>query len=399
MGRWLAIAILIGLAPTPLAAADDGGAGSQLKEVERALEMKRRESSELLQKSADIDKDINRLRLESVAAAKTIQEHEGKIYWLEDRLAELSLKEKEKSARLGLSRGRFSTVLAALERLARRPPEALFVQPLSPTETVRSAILLRAAVPMIEQRARRLRLELAELSRARSETTQRRIELASAVDGLTHQRARMDGLLVSKANLKRWTESERRKATERTLALADQAKSLRDLLKRLESDRRKRALKKPVPPPQAASRPKKDDIRAAPISKARGTLPYPVVGRLTGHYGQASGSGLTSKGITIETRAGAQVVAPFEGQVVFAGQFRGYGRLLIIEHSEGYHSLLSGLGRIDGAIGHRVLGGEPVGVMGSKDDGKPTLYVELRRNGRPINPLPWLAANKGKVSG
>jgi septal ring factor EnvC (AmiA/AmiB activator) len=125
-----------------------------------------------------------------------------------------------------------------------------------------------------------------------------------------------------------------------------------------------------------------------------------VVGRLVGLYGQPTRTGLTRKGITIETSADATVIAPYEGHVVFAGKFRGYGQLLIIEHSEGYHTLLADLERIDCVIGQWVTAGEPVGAMGRPGSGdKPALYVELRRNGQPVNPLPWLTASKDKVSG
>ena len=113
----------------------------------------------------------------------------------------------------------------------------------------------------------------------------------------------------------------------------------------------------------------------------------------------ADAYGTTSKGLTIQTRQGAEIVAPYDGRVVYAGPFRGYGQILIIEHSEGYHSLLAGLSRIDAAAGQWVLAGEPVGAMGQQETGEPELYLELRRNGRPINPLPWLALHKGKVSG
>ena len=119
-----------------------------------------------------------------------------------------------------------------------------------------------------------------------------------------------------------------------------------------------------------------------------------MVGRILGRYGEVSSTGLTQKGLTLETAPGAQVVAPYEGNVVYAGQFRGYGELLIIEHGEGYHSLLAGLSRIDSTIGQWVVAGEPVGVMGRTDTRRPVLYVELRRNGQPINPLPWLAAQR-----
>jgi murein hydrolase activator len=134
------------------------------------------------------------------------------------------------------------------------------------------------------------------------------------------------------------------------------------------------------------------------FSAAQGKMPYPARGKVIEQYGQTNDVGHVMKGITIQTRRDAQVIAPYDGQVAFSGPFRGYGLLLIIEHSEGYHTLLAGMARIDVAVGQRLLAGEPVGVMG-QDDTKPALYVELRRNGQPVNPLPWLSAQKSKVTG
>ena len=118
------------------------------------------------------------------------------------------------------------------------------------------------------------------------------------------------------------------------------------------------------------------------------------MGHISGRYGETVRRGVTRKGLTIETRDSAQVIAPYDGKVVFAGNFRGYGQLLIIDHGEGYHSLLAGMSRIDGIMGQYLLSGEPVGVMGSQIESKPALYIELRRNGQPINPVPWLAKRK-----
>ena len=91
--------------------------------------------------------------------------------------------------------------------------------------------------------------------------------------------------------------------------------------------------------------------------------------------------------------------APFDGQVVFSGPFRGYGPIVILEHGGGYHSLIAGLHRIDTTDGSWVVAGEPVGVMSTGPRGERSLYLELRRNGQPINPLPWLASREGKTSG
>jgi septal ring factor EnvC (AmiA/AmiB activator) len=116
-------------------------------------------------------------------------------------------------------------------------------------------------------------------------------------------------------------------------------------------------------------------------------------------FGQPGDGGQPHRGLTIEARPGARLVAPLDGKIVFAGPFRTYGLILIIEHSEGYHTLLAGLGRIDGTVGQTVSTGEPVGIAGSAETGNPSIYVELRRNGQPIDPLPWLAPRNEKVSG
>jgi septal ring factor EnvC (AmiA/AmiB activator) len=123
----------------------------------------------------------------------------------------------------------------------------------------------------------------------------------------------------------------------------------------------------------------------------------PARGRIARLFDPSVESGPLSKGVVIQTLPSAQVVAPFDGHVVFQGPFRGYGSILIIEHADGYHTLLSGLGRIDAAVGQWLLAGEPVGVMGS--DGTPELYVELRRASQPIDPLPWLRISGDKVKG
>ncbi|MCG8545958.1 MAG: peptidoglycan DD-metalloendopeptidase family protein, partial [Alphaproteobacteria bacterium] len=136
-----------------------------------------------------------------------------------------------------------------------------------------------------------------------------------------------------------------------------------------------------------------------PFSQSRGRLPMPVRGKIVQLYGAADGFGQMSKGIRVETLPNAQVVAPSDGSIMFAGEFRGYGLLLIISHGESYHTLLAGMSEIYGTVGQSVLAGEPVGQMGASQGERPTLYVELRRGGEPINPQPWMAANNGKVSG
>ena len=159
------------------------------------------------------------------------------------------------------------------------------------------------------------------------------------------------------------------------------------------------------PVPEQAENPKGDlsvlpltSVRP-PVSTARGSFAMPARGKLISKFDETTDLGFSTKGIVIETRSAAQIITPYDGRIAFAGRFREYGLLLIIDHGEGYHTLLAGMGRIDVLVDQRVLAGEPVGVMQSVPDGPPRLYVELRSDGHPINPLPWLAAETIKISG
>ena len=152
------------------------------------------------------------------------------------------------------------------------------------------------------------------------------------------------------------------------------------------------------PNSDAASSPR---LAALPMSPppVKSSLPYPAHGDVIIHFGGRSKDGKNSLGASIRTRDRAQVVAPRDGEVVFAGLFRGYGQLLILEHDDGYHSLLSGFSRIDAEVGQAVLAGEPVGVMGIVAESAKILYIEIRQNRQPIDPIPWLLAGDRKVRG
>lgn len=380
--------------------------GQRLKALEKAIDEGRQKSRQLKEKALEIDNELARLRRDMVAAASIIQEQERRAAEVEKELADLRAKEDAKFDRLKARRGQLAKVLVALERVARYPPEALMTQPIPPSDTVRSAILLRAAVPEIETRALRLRDDIDSLAAARRDVAVKKAQLDQVTLGLETERRRLAALFGQQTAIKHRTLAQARAETRRMNELAAQATDLRELLDRVRKSRQQLAerTRATVPKPGKDESPQPETaptveglpagLTGAPITSQRGKLPPPVVGRILGRYGEALSTGLTQKGLTLETAPGAQVVAPYEGNVVYAGQFRGYGELLIIEHGEGYHSLLAGLSRIDSTIGQWVVAGEPVGVMGRSETRRPVLYVELRRNGQPINPLPWLAAQR-----
>jgi septal ring factor EnvC (AmiA/AmiB activator) len=140
-----------------------------------------------------------------------------------------------------------------------------------------------------------------------------------------------------------------------------------------------------------------------PFAHAKGMLQMPIQGLRVVSFGDKTKYGGQSKGIGIRARYGGTVVSPCDGLVVYAGEFRAYGQLLIISPGDGYHVLIAGLSQIDVQVGQSVLMGEPVGVMSSpvgspgEKDGGPVLTVEFQKDRRPIDPDPWWsqASRKG----
>jgi len=393
-----------------------------LQEIEKALQQEQKQSEELQRKSDALRHELAELAQKMVEAAKAVQDHERDISSLEAQVAALRVEEAQKAAKLVTQREQFAKVLMSLERLARFPPEAMIAQPTSPSDTVRSAILLRSVVPEIERRAELLRQQIESLAKSRERMNEQQLALKQNKEALASQSQTLGGLLARKKLLKKETDAEHKQAALRAEKLAREADNLRDLISNIRQEQQVREAEKelqqaiqdevdsspsettrkvvlvPPPPPLPPPLPS-GSLTGISISTRQGHLPFPAVGTIVTRYGENNENGVTRRGIEIVTRSAAQVIAPYEGQVVFVGEFRGYGQLLIIEHSEGYHSLLAGMSRIDSVMGQWVLVGEPVGIMEPTVGAEPVLYVELRRDGRPINPLPWLVSRSANTQG
>jgi septal ring factor EnvC (AmiA/AmiB activator) len=409
----LAAALVIGVLMAPVAVAEPAAPeqkSGKLADIERARKESEARAAKLAREAKKLEREAEQTARRLVALAAEARAHERAINELRDRLAEIAAERELRSRDLEARHAYLTQVLAALERIARRPPEALMAYARTPQDTLRGAMLLRAAIPKIEAEAQRLRAEIDDLARLGEQAAARRETLAREQSGLDAKRKQLATLVAKKRERARTTKAEEDRAAARAQALAKEAGDLRELLAAIERDRKARVTLTPprrVPPPARVAalpkvRPAVPDPPAAPggvtMSAARGRLIPPVVGRLAVSFGVREGPG-RAKGIRLEAADGAQVVAPFGGEVVFSGPFRGYGPLLIIDHGEGYHSLLAGLGRIDAVVGQKLLTGEPIGVMTQHGKASHRLYMELRQGGRPIDPLPWLAASPNiKVS-
>jgi septal ring factor EnvC (AmiA/AmiB activator) len=378
----------------------------QLEQIERSIGTERETQRRLTREAETLARELGGLRTRSVRLAEALQVSEENLSDLEQRLSELDADARAKEADFAQRRVQLGRMVAELGRLGRQPVEAALVLPASPMDSARTAKLLGTLTPALRDQANALSVQLVALQVARASVDAQHKAVAQAAERLAADREALDSVIERRARIYAELEIAQRGSAARLERLTRDAQDIRELIERLNADRlaaearEQEAAQSAAREAQLAGRaPPPPERPGRPFSEAGAAVSPPARGRVVLSFGQPGEGGQPHRGLTIETRSGAQIVAPYDGQIAFAGPFRTYGLILIIEHSEGYHTLLAGLGRIDGAVGQRVTTGEPVGTAGSPEAGSPSIYVELRRNGQPINPLPWLAPRNEKVSG
>jgi len=379
----------------------------------QALQAERKKAAEAEAKlREEIDAlagDRRKFNQQLIDTASRVRTVEQRIAATETRLKPLD--ENESTIRKSLEgrRAVIAEVLAALQRMGRRPPPAVMVQPEDALQSVRSAIMLGAVLPEMRQQAERLATDLAELVRLRKEIALEREALARDLAAMADDQQRL--ALLVEGRQKRQTAAESELAAERQHAttLAKQADNLKDLIAKLEQGldndtRSARTAARTALEGRMVPGTPGDPGRLGPavtFSAARGLLPLPVNGVKIRNFGDPDSSGGAEKGLAIAARPGAQVTSPCDGLVVYSGPFRSYGQLLILNAGGGYHVLLMGMERISVDPGQFVLTGEPVAAMGSGGQlaaaavtmtpSQPVLYIEFRKDGTPIDPGPWWA--------
>lgn len=357
-----------------------------------------------------LGQDRRKLNEELISTAARERATEARIAASEERLKPLDENERAIRKSLGRRRAVIAEVLAALERIGQHPPPALLVRPDDALKAVRSAILLGAVLPDMRQQARVLAGDLADLLRVRKQITTEHERLQHDAAAMAKERQRLSLLVAERQKKLAEKESAFAQARHKSLALARDADNLKDLIGKLEQglDSTTRAARMAARSGPDTGGGKSDLGRLQPavsFAAAKGTLALPVNGVKLRNFGAPDGLGGEEKGILIATRARAEVTSPCDGWVVYAGPFRSYGQLLILDAGGGYHVLLAGMGRISVDVGQFVLAGEPVAMMGSgpkvaailaAGSSQPILYVEFRKDGTPIDPAPWWAADEGE---
>jgi septal ring factor EnvC (AmiA/AmiB activator) len=361
-----------------------------------------------------LSEDRRTLNEQLIASAARVRDVEGKTEAAQARLRELDLRQYGLRKTLDERRSQVIEILAALERVGRDPPPALLVRPEDALDSLRTAITLGSLLPDMRAQAAVLVADLTDLSHLRNDIVAQRAALSQNLDQLAFEQLRLN-MLVD-ARQKKQAEAEQALASEHQNAveLAQQADNLKDLIAKLETSLNTnpaaRAANVGVGHPDLAAL--HDPGRLSPavaFADLRGQLHLPVNGLAIRAFGDPNGIGGTQKGVSIAAEPGAEITSPCDSWVVYAGPFRSYGQLLILNAGGGYHVLLAGMERISVDLGQFVLTGEPVAVMGGQTpesaaiatgSKQPVLYVEFRKGGTPIDPSPWWATNEGeKVRG
>ena len=412
----------------------------ELAALKESISLVKERQSKLEDEVRALDKDRASINKALINAAKRAQELETQISEEEKRLASMEVARNGLRKVLASKRGLLSEILAALQRMGRNPPPAILVTPEDALTSVRSAILLGAVVPEVRRETNTLLSELKALTEISRQISERKAMLSETLNKLAEDETRLTLLIDEKSSLARKSrdllKSERQKAEE----LAAKANSLEELIgeieKKIESaalaaEKARKLDEKRQSEEAARLKKAREDIAkglsttklrdsvvvanldqrfqdtsreepALPFAATKGILPLPVSGDFYHRFGAPKPAGGVHHNIAIVSRPNTRVISPADGWIVYAGRFRSYGQLVIINVGSDHHIVLSGMANVNVSAGQFVLTGEPIAQMGSVriasagsvdlSSGNPLLYVEFRKGKDSIDPSPWWAA-------
>jgi septal ring factor EnvC (AmiA/AmiB activator) len=399
-------ALLLALATLALSAptAALGQEQEQLEILERQIKNAKAAEARIAQEIAAAIEAQDRLAEQLSATAQSIQAQEALIATSEAELKKLATERAAILAEFGEKQDQLSELLAALQRLEQNPPPALVVEPDDILAALRGAMLLGTLVPMLSTEAEVLALKLDELAQLEARIATKREEVGQEIRRLEAQRVELGRLVTQKKGLVSKSSEELEAERKRTKSLADKAKSLKQLLASLAEERkRQEAREAERMAAEERERKRLEELQRTPklaFAEAKGKLSFPAQGQIVRRFGEPDGLGRETQGLMIATRAGAQVTAPADGKVEFAGPFRSYGEVVILNPGGGYRVLLAGMDKVTADVGEFVRAGEPVGEMGSGpasvtlfgevvQDGRPVLYIEFRNSTEAVDSGPW----------
>lgn len=329
----------------------------------------------------------------AAALAARIQQAEAGIAAAQAQMELIENRRRQLREELGREQRPVIELTAALQQFSRRPLTLSVLRPGSVKDVVYLRALLSSAVPEVQDRTSDLRDRITRSRELQEKAGKTAAALRAEEVQLNEGLKRLHAMETRHRLASRRAGGNATREAERALALAERARDLDGLVGELdragELRRRLAALPGPSLRPESPETAQlaRDERPAGDgaVSTAAPPAPYvlPVTGRVVAGFGAPISIGY-SQGVTFAPRENAVVIAPSAGRVAFAGPYRGYGRIVIIEHAGGWTSLITGLTRIDVDVGEDLVGGAPLGVAGAD---RPSVTLELRRGADPINPL------------
>jgi septal ring factor EnvC (AmiA/AmiB activator) len=381
------------VAQASLAPSDPNQLRRAIAEAQTAGAAAGRRAAELEAQASTANAAVEKTAREAAGIAARIQQAEAGIAANEARAALIERERVQLRARLAQRQQPLVQLTAALQRLARRPAAFALLRPGSLQDTVYLRAALEAMLPEVERRTADLRAELERSRALQAQARSNAAGLRQAQQDLAARRQMLAGLESRQRLEARAAGGLAAREGDRALALAEQARDLNGLVGQLDEASRRRAALAALPGPilrpavpGAAVVTAEVQATATPTARLPG-FSLPLAGQVVAGFGTERPGQPRSRGVTLLARPAAQLVAPAAGRVVFAGAYRGYGQIVIIEHGGGWTSLVTGLSTLDVEVGDQLVGGSPLGVTGP---GQPLVTLELRKDGQPVNPLDQL---------
>ncbi|WP_354193437.1 murein hydrolase activator EnvC family protein [Aquamicrobium terrae] len=402
----LALLVSCGLAQAaPEEPAEADAKRAEYEQVTKEISLSSERLARLAADIAAVRKDYASITAALIQSAKTEQKLGQDIDDIGTRLEELKGQDARIRASLAERSDVLAEVLGALQRMGVNPPPAILVRPEDALASVRSAILLGAVVPELRHETERLMADLKEHARVTASIEAERGRLTASVTEQLAEKQRLTLLLEARKKFQAETQAALAAEQQNAQELAARARSLKDLIAALDKQAKRKAEEEArtaaLPVPEANRL-----LERIPFRSLHGQIALPVTGTVKRRFGANDGNGSVMQGDMVATQSGAIVTAPADGEILYAGPFRSYGQLLILDAGGGYHVVLAGMNRLTVASGQSVLAGEPIGAMGearvastsaTQDaNATPELYVEFRKDGKPVDPTPWWA---DRVSG
>lgn len=399
--RLLSLGFGLALAAGPPAAAQDQPEqGQQLETLQQQIDSSKANQARIAAEIAAAVKEQDTVAEKLVAISKAIKTQQSSIAASEKELKQLAEDRARLLVSLGEKQDMLSDLLAGLQRMEQNPPPALVVEPDDVLKALRGAMLMGTIVPELQGQAEELVAELDRQKQIEAQITTRKHDIESDMERLRAARADLNDLVKRKKDLVSKGNADLAIESQRIAQLGQKASSLKQLLTSLAEEKKKAEARAAA---EEKERLRLEDLQRRPkvvFAEARGKLELPAQGQVMRRFGEADGLGGKAQGLMIATAHGAQVTTPADGKVEFAGPFRSYGQVIILNPGGGYRVLLAGMDKVTPNVGEYLRAGEPVGEMGSGpasvtlfgdvvQDGRPVLYIEFRNSTEAIDSGPW----------